>query len=83
MRSHGNELLQAAQAEEVDRNDEVKVDIIQEVVCSVSGFRNGCMPNSNCIDYEGSSGGGDSVSRMALVADGVGTGNQHEATDES
>ena len=72
-----------SKAEEADHNDEVKVDIIQEVVCSVSRFGNGGMPNSNCIDYGRSSGGGDSASQMALVADGVRTGNQQEATDES
>ena len=72
-----------SKAEKADHNDEVKVDIIQEVVCSISGVGNGGMPDSNCIDIGGSSGGGDSASQMALVVDGVGTGNQHEATDES
>ena len=53
------------------------------MLCSVSGVEDGGMRNSNCMDYGGSSGGGDSASQMALVADGVGTGNQHEAMDES
>ena len=72
-----------SKAEKADHNNVVNIDIIQEVLCSVSGVGNSGMPDSNCIDYGGSSGGGDSASQMALVADGVGTGNQHEATDES
>lgn len=70
-----------SKAEKVDHNDEVKLGIIEEMLCSVFGVGNGAMPDSNCINYGRSSDGADSAGQ--LVVHGVGTGNQHKATDES
>ncbi|KAG0566430.1 hypothetical protein KC19_7G063200 [Ceratodon purpureus] len=72
-----------SKAQKADHSNEVKPGILQEMPCSVSGVGNGVMPDSNCIDYGGSSDGADSAGQMALVVSNIGTGNQHEATDES
>lgn len=72
-----------SKAEKANHSNEVKPGIFQEMLCSVSGVGNGVMPDSNCIDYGGSSDGADSPGQMALVVYDVGTENQHDATDES
>lgn len=67
-------------AEKADYN---KPGIVQETLCSVSGVGNGAIPDSNCIDYGGSSDGADSACQMALIVHCVGSRNQQEATVEA